>query len=96
MAHLFHNCATNIKSHCEDVDQLIAQVKSATVKNKTRQAKFATVGYPPQLVVTRRGSWLNAALYYAKNFPEMKAFVESFERSVILGTQQKLACKQLI
>jgi len=31
-----------VKSHFEDVDQLIAEVKLVTVKNKTRQAKFAT------------------------------------------------------
>ena len=27
VAHLLHNCATKIKSHFEDVDQLIAKVK---------------------------------------------------------------------
>ena len=68
VAHLLHNCAMKVKSHFEDVDQLIAKVKSTTVKNKTRQAKFATIGCPPQPVVTRWGSWLNAALCYAKNY----------------------------
>jgi len=42
IAHLLHNCAMKVKSHFEDVDQLIAEVKLVTVKNKTRQAKFAT------------------------------------------------------
>ena len=68
VAHLLHNCAMKIKSHFEDVDQLIAKVKAVTIKNKTRQAKFSAIGYPPQSVPTRWGSWLNAALYYAKNF----------------------------
>ena len=36
VAHLMHNCAINIKSHFEDVDQLIAKVKVVTIKNKTR------------------------------------------------------------
>ena len=45
-AHLQHNCVMKVKSHFEDVDQPIAKVKSATFKNKTRQAKFATVGCP--------------------------------------------------
>ena len=40
-----------IKSHFQDVDQLIAKVISATIKNKIRQAKFVTIGYPPQIVV---------------------------------------------
>ena len=53
VAHLLHNCAMKIKSHFEDVDQLIAKVKAATIKNKTRQAKFSAIGYPPQPVPTR-------------------------------------------
>ena len=53
VAHLLHNCAMKIKSHFEDVDQLIAKVKAVTIKNKTRRAKFSAIGYPPQLVLTR-------------------------------------------
>ena len=43
VAHLLHNCAIKIKSHFEDVDQLIAKVKAVTIKNKTRQAKFSNI-----------------------------------------------------
>ena len=53
VAHLLHNCVMKIKSHFEDVDQLIAKVKAVTIKNKTRQAKFSAIGYPPQPVPTR-------------------------------------------
>ena len=53
VAHLFHNRAMKIKSYFEDVDQLIAKVKAVTIKNKTRQAKFSAIGYPPQPVPTR-------------------------------------------
>ena len=52
-AYFLHNCAMKIKSHFEDVDQLIAKVKAVTIKNKTRQAKFSAIGYPPQPVPTR-------------------------------------------
>ena len=60
VAHLLHNCAMKIKSHFEDMDQLIAKAKAVTVKNKTRPAKFSAIGYRPQPVVIRSGSWLNA------------------------------------
>ena len=79
-----------MKPHFEDVDQLIAKVKAVRIKNKTRQAKFSAIGYPPQLVSTRWESWLNAALYYAKNLPEVKAIVESFVVSGLLVTQEKV------
>ena len=51
--HLLHNCATKIKSHFEDVDQLIAKVKAVTIENKTRPAKFSAIGNLPQPVPTR-------------------------------------------
>ena len=56
--YLLHNCAIKVKSHIEDVDQLIVKVKLAIVMNKIKQAKFATIGWPPQHVVTRWESWL--------------------------------------
>ena len=78
-----------VKSHFEDVNQLMAKVKSATVKNKTRQAKFATIGCLPHPFVTRCVSWLNTALYHATNLAEVKAIVERSEGSGILITQPK-------
>ena len=81
VAHSLHNCAMKVKSHFEDVDQLIAEVKSAAVTNKTRQAKFAAIGCPPQPIVTKWGEkQVNTALYYAKNLPNVKTIVESFQR----------------
>ena len=65
-----------VRSHFHDVDQLREKIYAATVKNKTRQAQFAAIDYPPQALVTRWGSWLNAALYYANNLPEIKAIVK--------------------
>ena len=90
VAHLLYNCAIKIKSHFEDVDQLIGKIKAITIKNKARQAKFSAIGYPPQPVPTRWGSWLNAALYYAKILREVKAIVKSFVGSGILVTQAQI------
>ena len=53
VAHLLHNCAMKIKSHFEDVNQLIAKVTAVTIKNKTRHAKFFAIAYPPQPVPTK-------------------------------------------
>ena len=94
VAHLFHHCAMTIKSHFEDVDQLIVKIKVVTIKNKTRQAKFSAIGYSPQPIPTRWGSWLNAALYYPKKLHELKAIVESFIGSGILVTQAKVGLQK--
>ena len=37
VAHLLRNCAMKIKSHFEDVDQLIAKIKAVTIKKKTNR-----------------------------------------------------------
>ena len=66
--HLLHNCAMKIKSHFEDVNELIAKFKAVTIKNKTRQAKFSAIGYPSQPVPTRWGSWLKCCLVLRKKF----------------------------
>ena len=58
------------------------------------QRNISAVGYPPQTVPTRWGSWLNAALYYAKNLPEVKAIVESFVGSGIFVTQAKISLQK--
>ena len=79
-----------IKSHFEDVDQLIAKVKAVTIKNKTRQAKFSAIGCPPQPVPITWGNWFNGALYYAKKLLKVKATVESFVGSGILVTHTKV------
>ena len=78
-----------VKSHFEDVDQLIAKVQLAAVKNKTSLVKFATI-CSPQPVVTRWVSCLNAALYYGKNLIEVKAIVQRFEGFGILVTKAKV------
>ena len=94
VAHLLHNCAMKIKSHFEDVDHLTAKVKAVTIKNKTRQAKFFAISYPPQPASTRWGSWVNAALFNAKNLPELKANEESFVSSGILVTHAKVSLQK--
>ena len=85
VAHLLLNCAMKIEPHFEDVNQLIAKVKAVTIRNKNRKAKFSAIGYPPQPVPTKWGSWFNAALYYAKNLPEVKAICGKFSRFCNFG-----------
>ena len=50
VAHLLHNRAMKVEHLFEDVDLLIAKIKSAKVKNKTRQAKFNTIALRSQSI----------------------------------------------
>ena len=63
---LLYNCTMKIIAHLfcvEDADQLIANVKSATGKNQTRQPKCNTFGFPTQPDVTTWVIWLNADVF---------------------------------
>ena len=91
MAHLLHNCAEKVRSHFQQVDNLIAKVKAVTVKNKNRRNKFNEIGTPPQPVLTRWGTWLNAAEYYAKNLVKVREIVNAFEGDGILVSNAKAA-----
>lgn len=91
VAHLFHNCAQKVRGHFNNVDKLIASVKAAIVKNKSRKEMFRSIGLPPDTIVTRWASWLNAALYYADNLPAVRAIVDEFGGDGVLVNRAKEA-----
>ena len=69
-AHLLHNCAEHIQAHFKTTDNYISSIKAATIKNKDRRSLFTAAGLsaPPQLILTRWGTWLEASFFYAENF----------------------------
>ena len=88
-AHMLHNCAEKVRSYFTEVDNLVARVKAATVKNKTRRSLFKDIGSPPEPVVTRWGTWLEAAEYYADNLTEVMKIVNSFDGDGIIVNRAK-------
>lgn len=78
VSHLLHNCAEKVRAKFTNVDNLIAKIKAAIVKNNNRKNQFRGIGIPPTPVITRWGSWLKAAIYYADNLPQVRSIVNSF------------------
>lgn len=91
VAHLLHNCAEKVRFKFPSVDNLIARVKASTIKNRDRRNLFSSIGYPPQPVITRWASWLNAAFYYAENLPKVREIISEFEGSGLLVARVKEA-----
>ena len=79
IAHLFNNCAEKVRAHFPSVVSWISSVKAVTVKNASRHFAFHDIGVPPQPIVKRWTSWLQAADYYRKNLPAVKRIVNYFE-----------------
>ena len=53
------------------------------------------IGSPPQPVLTRWGTWLHAAEYYAENLVEVRDIANSFEGNSVLVTRAKAAVNDL-
>ena len=79
IAYLLHNCAMRVRAHFKNIDEIIATIKTATIKNKDRKKEFHDAGLPspPDPVITRWATWLRAALYYSENLPAVRTIVNS-------------------
>jgi hypothetical protein len=59
-----------VRSQYESVDQLISNIKKIFRKAPSRMLLFKTeasdLPLPPEPVITRLGTWINAAIYYCE------------------------------
>lgn len=83
LAHALHRIAEEIRKQFPDVDSLISNVKKIFVKSPSRINLFKdiapTICLPPEPILTRWGTWLKAALYYAANYQTVKDIVERLD-----------------
>ena len=50
----------------------------APLRVKTYKEKLPGVPLPPQPILIRWGTWLNAALFYTEHFLDIKEVIDSF------------------
>ena len=91
IAHLLHNCAMRMPAHFKNINDVIATIKAATIKNKDRKKDFhdAGVSSPPDPVITRWEAWLRAALYYSENLPAVRTIVNNLTSAGLLVSRAK-------
>jgi hypothetical protein len=78
IVHGLHRVAEEVRGQFRDVDALISNVKKIFLKCNSRVQLFKEtlkIPLPPQPVITRWGTWIEAAMYYAANFNAVKSFV---------------------
>lgn len=89
LAHALNRVAEQIRAEYLDVDMLISNVKKIFLKAPNRvkllKEKFPNIPVPPEPVITRWGTWLEAASYYAKYFEEIKTVVRLLSSSDALS-----------
>ena len=75
-----------MRAHFKNIDEVIATIKAATIKNKDRKKDFHDAGlpFPPDPVITRWATWLRAALYYSENLPAVRTIVNNWTSAGLL------------
>ena len=76
-------------SYFTEADNLVARVKAATVKNKTRWSLFKDIGSLLGPAVMQWGTWLEVAEYYADNLTVVTKIVNSFDGDGIIVNRAK-------
>ena len=84
--------------------EVIAMIKTATVKNKNHKKDVHDAGMPSPLdpVITRLLTWLRPALYYSENLPSVCTIVSNWTSAGLLVSRTKEAihvkiwCRTLI
>ena len=91
VAHLLHNCAMLVRAHFKNIDEVIATIEAATIKNKDRKKDFHDAGLPspPDPVITRWATWLRAALYYSENLPVVRIIANNWTSAGLLVSRAK-------
>lgn len=79
VAHGLHRVAEVVRVSYPEVNTLISSVKKIFLKAPSRVEKFRVIAgdipLPPSPVITRWGTWLDAATYYAENFEVVEKVV---------------------
>ena len=93
VAHGLHRVAEHVRALFPKVDLLIASMKKIFLKAPARSAAFQSalnIPLPPSPVITRWGSWVEAAVYYANHFEVLNAFVAGLdaEEAMSIATAQ--------
>lgn len=83
LIHSLYCMAEKIRNYYPDVKKLIVNTKAVFKKSPQRIKYFlhscSGIPEPPQHVLTRWGTWLEAAFYYYRHFQAIKSVVSQFD-----------------
>lgn len=82
-AHGVHRLAEEVRSTFGNVNKLISSTKKvflkAPARTKAYKEKIPNVPLPPEPVVTRWGTWIEAVLFYNEHFEAIQGVVNDFD-----------------
>jgi len=78
LAHGIHRVAECVRASFPQIDTLVSTMKKVLVKAPKRRVQFVQstgLPLPPEPIIVRWCTWIEAVQYYAKNFEMVKRFV---------------------
>ncbi|XP_060858892.1 uncharacterized protein LOC132936219 [Metopolophium dirhodum] len=85
VAHGLHRISEEVRKHFSKVDSLISNGKKVFLKAPSRINAFQTIApeisLPPQPIITRWGTWLDAAAYYCDHFDTFFRVMQTFDKN---------------
>lgn len=102
LVHGLHRVCDTIRASYKEVDSFIANVKKIFAKAPSRTRTFNQmapgVPLPPQPVLTRWGTWLEAVLYYATHYNKVVSVINTFnsEEASSIANAKSLISEQLL
>uniref|UniRef100_T1H901 DUF659 domain-containing protein n=1 Tax=Rhodnius prolixus TaxID=13249 RepID=T1H901_RHOPR len=95
IAHALHRVAETVRSLFSDVDSLISSVKKVFLKAPSRikmlKDLYPDLCLPPEPILTRWGTWLEAAQYYYENYNKIKNVLSHLgDEAVAINTAKSL------
>jgi len=81
-----------IRGKFPGVDKLISRVKQVFFKSPSRTMLFRTespgIPLPPEPILTRWGTWINAASYYCTYYKEIHGVLQQLDSSAALSIKE--------
>ena len=91
LAHALHRICETVREMYDDVNDFIASVKAIFKKAPRRIAFYhekCRLPLPPNPIITRWGTWLEAVSFYANHFEEIKHVIEALDPSEALSIKK--------
>lgn len=83
LAHALHRVAETVRCQYPDVDLLISTIKRIFLKAPSRieifKNNYPNIPLPPEPIIIRWGTWLQAVNYYSKFYDEIKNIVSMLD-----------------
>ena len=91
-AHGLHRVCEMVREMFKEVNSLIATVKKIFLKAPSRVVTWKEIHpnlpLPPEPVLTRWGTWLEAALFYATNYAKVKTILDRLDPDDALSIEK--------